>query len=169
MDNIYLPPVIVSPSPDCILGAPFLEDVLLLAEDGAPLPAEDVLEQGLPEELQEAGHVPAGIHLLQTLSSIMTADCLCFYIRWSIELASIKAVVNCAVKHSCRTFHLETENVRVLEVDHLGHPLEVALHVGVHPAVDVVRGDPQSHYHVLFPEVFNNLSRPLPSSKNKTT
>ena len=84
LDNIYLPPVIVSPRSDCLLGAPFLEDVLLLAEDGAPLPAEDVLEQGLPEELQEAGHVPARIHLLQTLSSIMTADCLCFYIRWSI-------------------------------------------------------------------------------------
>ena len=57
-------PVIISPGPDRLLGPPLLEDEFLLAEDGASLPAEDVLEQGLPEELQEAGHVPAGVHLL---------------------------------------------------------------------------------------------------------
>ena len=57
-------PVIISPGPNRLLGSPLLEDVLLLAEDGAALPADDVLEQGLPEELQEAGHVPAGVYLL---------------------------------------------------------------------------------------------------------
>ena len=58
--------MVISASPHRLLGSPLLEDKLLLAEDGAALPAEDVLEEGLPEELQEAGHVPAGVHLLQT-------------------------------------------------------------------------------------------------------
>ena len=56
--------MIISAGPDRLLGPPLLEDEFLLAEDGASLPADDVLEQGLPEELQEAGHVPAGVHLL---------------------------------------------------------------------------------------------------------
>ena len=57
----------VTPSgADCLLGSPLLDYVFLLAEDGAALPAENVLEQGLPEKLEEAGHVPASVYLLQT-------------------------------------------------------------------------------------------------------
>ena len=69
----------------------------------------------------------------------------------------------------CVDYLLQTEYVGVIAVDELGNPIKIAVVAFVHPAVDVVRGDPQSHYHVLFPEVFNNLSRPLPSSKNKTS
>ena len=140
--------MVTPPGPDCLLGRPLLEDILLLAEDGAALPAENVLKQRLPEELQEAGHVPAGVHLLQTSNRQSLGLCLHTVFLHLADSLQLKAVVNCAVT-KYETFYLETEDVRVLEVDHLGHPLEVALHVGVNPAVDVVGGDPQRHYHVL--------------------
>ena len=74
----------------------FLQEEPLLAEDSAALPAEAVDEQGLPEELQQAGQFPAGVDLLQA------------------------------------------ENVGVVLVDHLHHPLQVTHAVSIHPAVDVV-------------------------------
>ena len=49
-----------------VILAELLQSEFLLAEYGAALPAQAVLEQRLPEELQQAGQVPAGVHLLQT-------------------------------------------------------------------------------------------------------
>ena len=45
--------------------AVLLQQEPLLAEDSAALPAQAVHEQGLPEELQQAGKLPAGVDLLQ--------------------------------------------------------------------------------------------------------
>ena len=42
---------------------------------------------------------------------------------------------------------MQTEYVGVIAVDELGDPIEIAVVAFVHPAVDVVRGDPEVLAH----------------------
>ena len=42
---------------------------------------------------------------------------------------------------------MQTEYVGVIAVDELGNPIKIAVVTYVHPAVDVVRGDPEVLAH----------------------